>query len=72
MSLRQTIKNLIEQHRHEIVESNDWFYALDNYEVNVHDYDEDGIFSVVVYPRSGCTTNWSKEYLVSSLNFKAE
>jgi hypothetical protein len=71
MSLRTTIQALISENRQDIIQENDWFYALDNHEVNIHDYDEDGVFSVVVYPRRGGVTDWSQEYHVPSLNFSA-
>jgi hypothetical protein len=69
MSLRSQLETIIKKYKHEIVEEGDWFYALDNYELNVHDYDEDGVFEVCLSPRKGCETDWSKIYLVPSLNF---
>jgi hypothetical protein len=72
MNLRQVIQELIRQHYDEIVEDGEWFYALDNYEVNVHDWNEDGVFEVQVYPRSGCDTDWSRMINVPSLAFTAE
>ena len=69
MTLRRTIQDLIRQYHDEIVAEGDWFYALDNYEVNVHDWDEDGVYEVQVYPRSGCLTDWSRMVNVPSLSF---
>lgn len=69
MNLRSTIKQLINENHQEIIREGDWFYALDNHEVNVHDYDEDGVFNVLVYPRKGSVTDWSKEYQLPSLSF---
>jgi hypothetical protein len=69
MTLRKTIQDLISQYYDEIVSDGDWFYALDHYEVNVHDWDEDGVFEVQVYPREGCVTDWSRIIHLPTLNF---
>ena len=69
MTLRKTIQDLISEYYDEIVSEGDWFYALDNYEVNVQDWDEDGVYQVQVYPRKGCVTDWDKMINVPSLNF---
>jgi hypothetical protein len=66
------VKKLIHEHKAEILESGEWFYALNdtNYEVNVHDYLEDGTFRVNIYPRKNSVTNWSVMYNLYSLQFK--
>lgn len=71
MSLHSTIKRLIDENKHEIVETGDWFYALEayDYELNVHDYDEDGVYEVSLSPRRGYVTDWSRIISVPSLNF---
>jgi len=71
MSLYSTINNLIIENRYEIVNNDDWFYALDeyDYELNVHDYDDDGVYTVCISPRRGGITNWSRIIYIPSLYF---
>ena len=59
--MREDIKQIIRQYRHEIitfddlfddvhvVEIEDWWHYLDDIAINVHDYDEDGIISVNIF-----------------------
>ena len=71
-TIYQEVKKLIEEYKDEILESREWFYALYNsdYEVNVHDYLEQGFFCVNLYPRKNGDTDWSVMYNLYSLQFK--
>jgi hypothetical protein len=69
MSLRNELARLINDHKEEIIQDGDWFYALDNYELNVHDYYEEGIFNVCLSPRRGCVTDWARSINLPSLSF---
>ena len=68
-SLSHTIKKIIEAHKLEIVEDRDFFYKLEKYELNIHDYLEEGFFSVVLYPIDKNTgiTNFSKWITLNNL-----
>lgn len=50
LPLEDRISYLVRQYGKEIREENDWFYKFEDYELNIHDHDEDGIFQVVMYP----------------------
>ena len=71
MSLYSTISRLIDDYHYEIVNNDDWFYALESYdyELNVHDYDEDGVYTVCISPRHSGITDWSKIIYIPSLYF---
>lgn len=56
--MREDIKALIQANKNDIAFKvdlfddepvEDWFYYADDYVLNVHDYDEDGIINVDVY-----------------------
>jgi hypothetical protein len=56
--MRDAIYKLIKQHKKEISEKvdlfddevfEDWFYYADDFVLNVHDYDEDGIIDIQAY-----------------------
>ena len=53
MSLRDELVRLVKENKEEIIRQGDWFYALDNYQLNVQDYNEEGIFRACLYTRSG-------------------
>jgi hypothetical protein len=72
MSLRTELEELIKEHKEEIIQDGDWFYALDNYELNVHDYYEEGIFTASLSPRRGCVTDWSRIIHLPSLGFSID
>ena len=50
LRLADRVDYLKRTYHDEIVEENDWFYYFDDFVVNIHDHDEDGVFSVVAYP----------------------
>lgn len=50
LSLADRVDYLKRTYAEEIVEENDWFYYFDDFVVNIHDHDEDGVFAVVAYP----------------------
>ena len=68
--MEQEIFNLIKQHKHEITvkvdlfddeEVEDWFYYADDFVLNVHDYDEDGIIDIQAYGYDkDDKTDWGK------------
>lgn len=69
MNLRQQIKSIIQANKSEILESREFFYKLDKYELNIHDLDNRGFFSVVLYPidRKTDITNFSHWVTLNNL-----
>lgn len=56
--MRDKIFKLIKQYKHEITEKvdlfddeavEDWFYYAEDFVLNVHDYDEDGVIDIQAY-----------------------
>ena len=44
-----------------IVKEGDYFYYFDDVVINIHDYDEDGVYSAVAYPvNKDGSTNFDK------------
>lgn len=41
---------LVTNYGQDIVNDPDWFYYCADFVINIHDYDEDGIYSAVAYP----------------------
>ena len=67
MTLREEIKKVIQDNLEEIKESGEFFFAFDSYELNITDYEEAGIFKVILYPREKCVTNWGKPLYLNNL-----
>ena len=69
MNLRQQIKAIIEFNKDEILADREFFYKLDNYELNIFDDQERGFFNVVLYPIDKKTdrTNFSKWITLNNL-----
>jgi len=68
--MRDKIYKLIKQHKYEITEKvdlfddeivEDWFYYAEDFVLNVHDYDEDGVIDIQAYAYDEEeNTDWSK------------
>ncbi len=58
MTIQTIAIDLIRQYRHEILEERDWFYNLDDYTLNVCDYDGQGTFGVIAYHVKDNVTDW--------------
>ncbi len=50
LPVRERIPFLLSKYKQEILKENDWFYKFADYEINICDYHETGIFSVVACP----------------------
>ena len=75
--MEQEIFKLIKQHKHEITvkvdlfddeDIEDWFYYADDFVLNVHDYDEDGIIDIQAYGYDKDTVRWGYQQGLSDTN----
>jgi predicted AlkP superfamily phosphohydrolase/phosphomutase len=67
--MRDKIFKLIKQYKHEITEKvdlfddeevEDWYYYAEEFVLNVHDYDQDGVIDIQAYAYdSDDNTDWS-------------
>lgn len=67
--MRNKIYKLIKQYKHEITEKvdlfddeevEDWFYYAEDFVLNVHDYDQDGVIDIQAYAYDEeDNTDWS-------------
>lgn len=53
-SIKKQVMDLIHQHKNDILESCDWWWSVDNYDINVHcledePYEPDAVFSINLY-----------------------
>lgn len=58
--LKAITKALVKDYKEEILEERDWFYNLDDFTLNVCDYDGQGVFGVTAYHVEDNTTVWDK------------
>lgn len=50
LPLRDRCAYLAKEYGKEIANEGDWFYYCSDYVINIHDYNEDGVFSAVAHP----------------------
>ena len=74
LPVRERIPSLLSKYKQEIVETKDWFYKFEDYEINICDYNEIGIFSVVACPINPDTemADWGKEVVLQAINLRKE
>jgi hypothetical protein len=56
--IKQSVQKVWDSYKHEIVESGDWFFNLDEHTLNFHD--KDGLITVDIYQATNNQTHWDK------------